>query len=606
MQDAQYRIKELIQMKDSGEINQSEFDQLKASALNSQQGSEPPVKKPRSDETGLDLEEGVELQCNSNESYRLIKKIGKGGMGQVWQVEDLNESAAFNETVYKAIKVLPLELAQSITHLDLLRKEAALTARLSHDNIINVFGLREGQAKNSHSQGKIPFLLMEHLQGQDLEQLIEAEKPLNWVQAEPWLTNIAAALDNAWNTQGLIHRDLKPGNIFLTDTKQIKLLDFGLAWRIRKSQLSLSSQQIDDSSSRGTVAYMPPEAFANTAPDPRQDVYALACVCYEMLTGKTPYEPEAAKQRDPRLYPDTPQQLNKTAWEILKQGFAYKKAQRPKTAGELIEKLKVAQKKKKAEPSKVSPKPEAPIPPKTNSADKQRVKSNIWMIGIIVCLCGLGAYAVSVYNKSQLQLQSSIAEYSKLVVINADIFIKKKEYESAYGILTLGLKKDPENIKILFKYAFVAIKLGNFSVAERSYKSILKIESNAERSYRSILKIESNNAPRALNALGYMLVDKTTRYDEARVYIEKALAIKKKANYVDSYGWLFFKLGEYDKAMLHLERAYKAYPVPEIAGHLVELFIALGKNNEAETLLKAALEKNKSNAYLLGLKTKLL
>jgi len=409
MQDAQYRIKELIQMKDSGEINQSEFDQLKASALSGQQGEEPTAKKPISEGTGLDLEVGVELQCGSNESYRLIKKIGNGGMGEVWQVEDLNESAAFKETVYKAIKVLPLDLAQSSTHLELLRKEAALTARLSHDNIINVFGLREGQAKANQRQGKIPFLLMEYLQGEDLEHYLETREPLNWAQAEPWLSNIASALDNAWRTQQLIHRDLKPGNIFLTDSQQLKLLDFGLAWRIRKSQLSLSNQEVDDSSSRGTVAYMPPEAFANTAPDPRQDVYALACVCYQMLTGETPYPPEAARQRDSKLYPDAPKQLNEKAWDTLKQGFSYNKEQRPKSAGELMEKLKAAQnKQEKSEAIKRSKHNAEPTTlPHSKNADKPRVKRNYWMIVLIVCLFTGLIYEVQLQNKIERSTEIS-------------------------------------------------------------------------------------------------------------------------------------------------------------------------------------------------------
>lgn len=181
---------------------------------------------------------------------------------------------------------------------------------------------------------------------------------------------------------------------------------------------------------------------------------------------------------------------------------------------------------------------------------------------------------------------------SELALIESEILSREKEYQQAFDTLSGALLNDAENADILYARALMAEKVGNIKVLEEDLKYILE---------------KRPNDATALNALGYTLVDKTTRYQEAKLYIERALAIKpSEAVFIDSYGWLFFKVGQYETAKKHLEKAYNIQPQAEIAGHLVEALMALNESKGAKKLLRDALEKNKDDQYLLILKKQLL
>lgn len=181
---------------------------------------------------------------------------------------------------------------------------------------------------------------------------------------------------------------------------------------------------------------------------------------------------------------------------------------------------------------------------------------------------------------------------NELALIESEVLSRNKEYQQAFDVLSNALLKDAENADILYARALMAEKMGNMKVLEEDLKYILE---------------KRPNDATALNALGYTLVDKTNRYQEAKLYIERALAIKpNEAVFIDSYGWLFYKMGQYEIAKKHLEKAYSMVPQAEIAGHLVEVLVALGKGDDAKKLLQDALEKNQKDKYLLELKKQLL
>ncbi len=211
--------------------------------------------------------------------------------------------------------------------------------------MINVRGWRQGR------DGWL-FVVMDYLEGRDLDRLLLDElddsKPgLSWERTLALLEPIAAGLDYA-HAQGILHRDLKPGNVFITQRREVKLLDFGLAYRLHRSSTMIGIQETDAS---GTPEYMPPEAFVAGEPDKARDIYALACLTYEMLTGEPPFSPGAARWRNPELMmPGKPGVLTEAAWEVLKSGLAYRKEERPGSAGELVGRLAVAQ---RAEPEPV-------------------------------------------------------------------------------------------------------------------------------------------------------------------------------------------------------------------------------------------------------------
>jgi len=180
----------------------------------------------------------------------------------------------------------------------------------------------------------------------------------------------------------------------------------------------------------------------------------------------------------------------------------------------------------------------------------------------------------------------------KLVLIESELLSRKKQYQQAFDVLSSALLKSPENSDILYARALMAEKTGDIKTLEDDLKYILE---------------KRPNDATALNALGYTLVDKTGRYEEAKGYIEKALALKpNEAVFIDSYGWLFFKMGRFEEAKKQLERAYTLQPQAEIAGHLVEVLSALNQHKEAKDLLMKALKLNADDEYLLSLKQQLL
>lgn len=258
-----------------------------------------------------DLAPGMEIGPEDNR-FRLVREIGGGAMGRVWLAHDLAEEELEGGERYKALKVVNPLLQDSPRALEMLKREAMQASRLSHPNIINVYGWRQGR-------DGWPFVVMDYLEGRDLDRLLldEGRPGLSWERTLELLKPIADALDYA-HAQHIIHRDLKPGNVFITQEGEVRLLDFGLAYRLHRSS---SMVKVQESSSSGTPEYMSPEAFAAGVPDKAQDIYALACISYEMLTGDPPYSREAVVQRSPDFMPGKPELLTEAAWRCSNRGW---------------------------------------------------------------------------------------------------------------------------------------------------------------------------------------------------------------------------------------------------------------------------------------------
>jgi Tol biopolymer transport system component len=211
--------------------------------------------------------------------YRLVEKIGEGGMGVVWKATD----SALDREV--AIKILPAEFAEDANRLSRFEREAKLLASLNHPNIATIHGLHESEG--------IRFLAMELVTGQDLAERLSAG-PIASAEALAVARQLAEALEAA-HEAGIVHRDLKPANIRLTPEGQVKVLDFGLA----KAMLATDSGQNNPSLSPtitsagtrvgmilGTAAYMSPEQAKGRPVDRRADIWAFGVVLYEMLSGR--------------------------------------------------------------------------------------------------------------------------------------------------------------------------------------------------------------------------------------------------------------------------------------------------------------------------------
>ncbi len=204
--------------------------------------------------------------------YRLLERAGTGGMSEVWRAED----QTLHRTV--AVKVIHDPIAADPTFAERFLREARLVAGLEHPNILAVYDFGTAPLEGK----EVSYLVMPLVSGGSLKERITG--PVPPAQAVPWLAAIAAALDHA-HEKGILHRDVKPGNVLLDSSGRPLLADFGLA-RSADSVSGLTAT----GTVMGTPSYMAPEQAMGKALDARADQYALACIAFEMLTGRVPFK----------------------------------------------------------------------------------------------------------------------------------------------------------------------------------------------------------------------------------------------------------------------------------------------------------------------------
>ena len=202
--------------------------------------------------------------------YRVLKRLGQGGMGSVWLAEDtLLDGKLF------ALKMLPSILVSNGRAYRQLKDEALVAMKLSHPNIVTLRAFEENNGN--------PFLVMDYVDGQTLDELIASKGRLSDDETARVLGPVAAALDYA-RSEGVIHRDVKPANVMIRKDGHPYILDFGIAREVKESLT-----QITGKSPSGTPRYMSPEQLRGEAPAPAQDVYSFAATAYECLSGEAPF-----------------------------------------------------------------------------------------------------------------------------------------------------------------------------------------------------------------------------------------------------------------------------------------------------------------------------
>jgi serine/threonine-protein kinase len=201
-------------------------------------------------------------------NYKIIRELGQGGMATVY----LGTQISLERKV--AIKELMPSLLRDQEMVERFKREAKASASLTHEGIVNVYDFWKDQ--NSF------YLAMEYLEGKNLEEIIESIGPLATSVATMVAARIADALHYS-HQRGIIHRDVKPSNIFITRQGDVKLTDFGIAYTLQEPTLTQAGMAI------GTPAYMSPEQVKGQRPDQRSDIFSLGIVVYELLTGTRPF-----------------------------------------------------------------------------------------------------------------------------------------------------------------------------------------------------------------------------------------------------------------------------------------------------------------------------
>ncbi|ADO72168.1 protein kinase domain-containing protein [Stigmatella aurantiaca] len=276
---------------------------------------------------------GEHLGGKTGQRFEILAPLGVGSMGRVFRAWDLELQRVV------ALKFIPPHEALGEAPLRTLLREARAIAQLDHENIVRVFDMSEWSGQVW--EPRVPFLIMECLQGESLSSLLERERlPLG--RALEIMVGIAAGLAHAHEHQ-VIHRDLKPSNVFINQRGTAKLLDFGLA-----HLLSSGPSALPHLPSAGTPVYMAPEQWQGEAQDERTDIWAAGAVFYEMLTGEPPY-PHSTSLEDLRAQvasaepvpsvrgrnPELPQEVE----QLLATALAKEPARRFPTAQEFGEEL---------------------------------------------------------------------------------------------------------------------------------------------------------------------------------------------------------------------------------------------------------------------------
>ena len=258
--------------------------------------------------------------------FVLDETLGVGGMGVVYKAIDKRKVEAKDRNPYIAVKILSEDFRQHPDAFIALQREAGKSQRIAHPNIVNVHDFDR--------DGDTVFMTMEYMEGTPLDKLLRENRGVGLAkeQADRILKDICAALEHA-HKEYVVHADLKPGNVFVTNSGVTKVFDFGIARAVAQADVLAhqDDKSIFDPATLGalTPAYASPEMLRGATPTTQDDIFALGCIVYEMYGGEHPYKRIPADQAmEQKLRPKRIKSLTPQQWKALKQTLAFSRDER--------------------------------------------------------------------------------------------------------------------------------------------------------------------------------------------------------------------------------------------------------------------------------------
>jgi len=246
--------------------------------------------------------------------FRVVKRLGDGGMGSVWLAEDQQLDGK-----KVAVKMLPSVLASNQRAIRQLKDEALVAMKLTHPNIVTLRAFEENNGN--------PFLVMDYVDGQTLGDILAARGPFPVEEVKRLLGPVAAALDYAHGI-GVVHRDVKPANVMIRNDGMPFILDFGIAREVKESMTLVTGH-----SPVGTPLYMPPEQIQGAPPRIEQDIYSFAAMAYECVKGEPPFR---RGQVEYQILNVNAEPLDSPLSSGIMKGLAKNPADRPRTCMDVL------------------------------------------------------------------------------------------------------------------------------------------------------------------------------------------------------------------------------------------------------------------------------
>ncbi len=302
----------------------------------------PKSSPPRSTRPGPDapetatwvIEQPLEPGSVIKSRFVLDRRLGEGGMGVVFRARDLRKEEARDRDPYLAIKFLNSEFRRHPEALMALQRETRRAQALAHPNIITVYDFDR--------DGTLIYMTMEYLEGEPLDRYLQRRpQGVRFKEAWPIIEGCSRALSYA-HEQGVVHADFKPGNVFVIGERRVKVLDFGIARAVQHHGIEPVQGTRFDAGSLGalTPAYASPEMLLGEQPDPRDDVYALACVSYELMTGRHPFNgAPAVKAAHDGMPVKRTRGMTRRQHRALVHGLAFRQADRSKSVEAFLDEI---------------------------------------------------------------------------------------------------------------------------------------------------------------------------------------------------------------------------------------------------------------------------